>query len=259
MAKFVGAAEPLTREGFRTVIDDLSVGVPELLAVLAVESRGCGFLPDRRPKILFERHWFHKFTNGRFSAQNPDISNPAAGGYAGDEKEYPRLEKAIKLDRTAALKSASWGAGQLMGFNHELGGFADVESMLADMQASEDAQLKAVASFLKKKNLVGALRSHDWAKVAKAYNGSAYAKNKYDVRLAGAFEQYASGALPDIEVRRAQLYLTYLGFAPGGVDGLHGKRSRSAVANFRETNGLGGGDRVDKALLDALRERVSAL
>jgi hypothetical protein len=186
MPKFVGAAEPLSRTGFRQVVNDLGVGVPELLAVLSVESKSCGFLPDRRPIILFERHIFHKQTGGRFSAANPDISNPEAGGYAGLGREYPRLEKAVKLDREAALKSASWGAGQVMGFNHKAAGFPDVESMVAAMQESEDAQIGAMGGFLKTNNLTGFLVSHDWAKFARAYNGPGFAKNKYDVRLAGA-------------------------------------------------------------------------
>ena len=116
-----------------------------------------------------------------------------------------------------------------------------------------------MASFLKANDLTVPLRSRDWASFARAYNGPVYAKNKYDVRLAGAYEQYASGALPDIEVRRAQLYLTYLGYAPGAIDGLHGKMSRSAVVKFRETNKLGNSDRVDKGLLDAMQARVRAL
>jgi hypothetical protein len=259
MTSFTGAAEPLTRKGFLAVVNDLGVKVPELMAVLAVESKSCGFLADRRPKILFERHWFHKFTGGRFSAQHPDISNPQPGGYAGDAQEYPRLEKALKLDRAAALRSTSWGAGQIMGFNHEAAGAADVDSLVASMQASEDAQLVSVANFLKTNRLVRYLKSHDWASLARAYNGSAYAKNKYDVRLAGAYQQYAAGALPDLPIRTAQLYLTYLGYAPGSIDGLHGKRSRSAVAAFRESCAMPAGDRVDKALLESLEQRVRAL
>ena len=259
MAKFFGAAEPLSKQGIGAVLDDLGVGLAELLALLTVESKSCGFLPDRRPIILFERHWFHKFTQGKFSADNPDISNPAAGGYAGLAEEYPRLEKAAKLDRAAALKSTSWGAGQIMGFNHAVAGYPDVESMVAAMQESEDEHLKAVAGYLKGNKLIAPMRAHDWAAVAKAYNGGQYAKNKYDIRLAGAYQQFASGTLPDIDVRRAQLYLTYLGFAPGGIDGLHGKFSRSALVKFREGNGLGSSESVDKALLDALHAKMQTL
>lgn len=259
MPQFTGAAEPLTRKGFRDIVADIGTGVAELLAVLAVESKSCGFLPDRRPIILFERHIFHKRTGGKFSASNPDISNPLAGGYEGMQKEYPRLAKAVKLDREAALMSASWGAGQIMGFNHKAAGFDDVESMVEAMQESEDAQLGSVASFLKTSGLVVPLRARDWTAFARGYNGPAYAKNKYDVRLEGAYQQYVSGTLPDVEVRRAQLYLTYLGFSPGGVDGLHGKRSRAAVVSFREANGLGSSDRVDKALLEELQAKVREL
>ena len=123
MPKFVGDAEPLSKSGFAKVVEDLGVAIPALLAVLSVESKSCGFLPDRRPIILFERHIFHKRTQGKFSASNPDVSNPAAGGYVGLAGEYPRLEKAAKLDREAALMSASWGAGQVMGFNHRAAGY----------------------------------------------------------------------------------------------------------------------------------------
>ena len=259
MAIFTGAAEPLTKAGFLGVVEDLGVGVPELLAVLAVESKTCGFLPDRRPLILFERHVFHKRTRGAFAGSDADLSHPVAGGYLGMAKEYARIARALKLDRRAALMSASWGAGQIMGFNHVAAGFADVESMVTAMQASEDAQLTAVGAFLRAEDLVTPLRRHDWAGFARRYNGPAYAKHKYDARLAGAYQMYAAGVLPDVEVRRAQLYLTYLGFAPGAVDGVHGKRSRSAVAAFRQQHGFGSGDRVDKALLQALQQRVAAL
>jgi hypothetical protein len=259
MSKFAGAAEPLSKKGFIDVINDLNVGIPELLAVLTVESKNCGFLQDRRPIILFERHIFHKLTRGSFSEDNPDISNPVAGGYAGLAKEYPRLEKAMTLNREAALKSASWGAGQIMGFNHAAAGFAEVETMVSAMQRSEDEQLNSVASFLKTNNFVRLLQSRDWTTLARGYNGTTFSKNKYDVRLNGAFQQYASGALPDIEVRRAQLYLTYLQYDTGGIDGIHGKRSRSAVASFREKNGLNNSDRVDKPLLDVMQQKVRDL
>lgn len=259
MAKFIGAAEPLTKDGFNGVLEDLGVGAAELVALLLVESKSCGFLADRRPIILFERHWFHKLTGGRFSADNPDVSSPTAGGYLGLAKEYARLEKAAKLDRTAALKSASWGAGQVMGFNHAVAGWPDVESMVADMMAGEDHQLRAVAGFLKANKLDGALRDRDWVRVAKAYNGAAYAKNKYDQRLEGEYRRLAEAALlPDIDVRRVQLYLRHLGeqLQP---DGLYGKFTRDAVVRFREAEGVGSGERIDKALLEALRAKVAAL
>jgi N-acetylmuramidase len=73
-----------------------------------VETGGCRFLPDRRPVILFERHIFSRETNHTFDASNSDISNPHAGGYsAGGAAQYDRLQRALALDRKAALRSAS--------------------------------------------------------------------------------------------------------------------------------------------------------
>lgn len=260
MAKpFVGAAEPLSLDGLLAVVQDLGVDIPALVALLNVESSTCGFQPDRRPVILFERHKFHQHTGGRFSAEHPDISNPASGGYSFGPKEYPRLERAIKLDRKAALMSTSWGAGQVLGSNAQLCGWPDVETFVADMLQSEDQHLRAVAGYLKGRKLVAALAAHDWAAVARGYNGASFAKFKYDIRLQGEFDRFSNAPLvPDLDVRAAQLYLTYLGETLD-VDGLYGKRSRAAVVTFKETAGLPGGERVDRALLDALRARVAAL
>jgi hypothetical protein len=52
------------------------------------------------------------------------------------------------------------------------------------------------------------------------YNGSNFAINKYDTRLAAAFAKFNNGGLPDLTIRNAQVYLTYLGLNPGVIDGL---------------------------------------
>jgi deoxycytidine triphosphate deaminase len=76
---FQGAGAPATREGILAVLDTLNVRLPQLLAVVTVETSGCGCLADRRPAILFERHIFSKQTGHKFDAQHPDISNPTPG------------------------------------------------------------------------------------------------------------------------------------------------------------------------------------
>ena len=55
MADFQSEGLVLDAEGVVTACDTLRVPAAELWAVLIVETRGCGFLPDRRPLILFER------------------------------------------------------------------------------------------------------------------------------------------------------------------------------------------------------------
>lgn len=51
-----------TAEGIALAAKRLGVDVPTVRAVAEVESNGVGFLPDGRPKILFERHIFSRLT-----------------------------------------------------------------------------------------------------------------------------------------------------------------------------------------------------
>ena len=178
MAKeFAGKGFPLDEEGMAKVTGRLGTGVAEVWAVLTVETRGCGFLPDRRPFILYERHIFSRETSRKFDLSHPDISNRTTGGYgAGGPNQYDRLFRAIGLDRRAALRSASWGIGQVMGFNAETAGYGDVEEMVAAMTESETEQLLAMSGEILRNKLDGPLRSHDWATFAKGYNGPAYRK-----------------------------------------------------------------------------------
>lgn len=185
---FKGAALPLAGGDVEAVAAYLGVEIAALRAVLLVEARGGGFLRDGRPVILFERHVFHRETGGRFSADYPDISNRRAGGYGkGGANQYSRLEKAIVLDRAAALRSSSWGLGQVMGFNHVSAGYERVEEFVAAMMHSEGAQLLAMASLIVTNGLQGALRARRWSRFAKGYNGPAFTKNRYHIKLRDAY------------------------------------------------------------------------
>lgn len=234
MSEFVGPGAPLSSNGLAAAADRLHVGLPEIWAVLKVETSGCGYLADRRPQILFERHIFHHETQGRFDAADPDISASTAGGYgASGAHQYDRLGRAIAFDRLAALKSASWGIGQVMGNNAALVGFADVETMVRAMVASEDAQLAAMLGYCVKTGIDRALQARDWAKFAHGYNGPSYANNAYDTKLAQAFAQLTAHGTPDLGIRAAQVYLRYHGFDPGPVDGAMGDRTRNALKAFQ--------------------------
>lgn len=252
---FKGAGRPLSEAGFERVCQTLGVGPAEVWSVLKVETKGFGFLDDRRPLILYERHIFHRRTQGRFDAGNGDISNASSGGYIGGTAEYPRLEKAMTLDRTAAFMSASWGIGQVMGFNHEVAGYTTVEAMVAAMVQDEEAQLLGMAGFIKGNRLDRALRDHDWAGFARGYNGSAFAKNRYDEKLRDAFAGYSS-KLPSIPLRSAQAALTYLGLAPGPVDGLDGSKTRKALTSYQKKKGLKDSGKLNEDTRKALMKEV---
>jgi len=253
---FQGAGAPATREGILTVLDTLNIKLPQLLAVVTVETSGCGCFADRRPTILFERHIFSKQTGGKFDAKHPGISNRIPGGYSNGAAEYNRLANAVQLDRAAALKSASWGLGQVMGFNFNSAGYDSVETMVQKNMQSEDEQLLAMAKFLKASSLDRPLAAQDWTSFARGYNGPSFARNLYDSKLAAAFQRYQHPPLPDIMVRTAQMLLSYAGFNPGGIDGLIGKLTRAAAQGFREAHAMGTSDEIDDELLDALRAAV---
>lgn len=229
---------PLTRQGMDAAALKLGVSLAAVWAVLRVETRGWGFLADRRPQVLYERHVFHKLTNGIFGLTAPDISNYRAGGYLGGPSEYDRLARALTFDRQAALSSTSWGIGQVMGSHAASLGFDNVEQMVAEMTTSEDAQLDVMVRFIVAESLHQALRNRDWTRFARGYNGPHFAKNQYDERLRHAHTDLLANGLPDLRLRSAQLRLLYRGFDPGPIDGLMGNVTRSALRGFQEQDGL---------------------
>jgi hypothetical protein len=260
--EFAGKGAPLTEAGMKAALVamalDPAADMPVLWAVLTVESRGFGFLPDRRPKILFERHIFHRETGGRFAAEAPDLSASGGGGYIGGEAEYDRLGRALALCRAAgvtenaALRSASWGLGQVMGFNAIAAGFAEARDMVTRMAESEDAQLLGMAGFIRSQKLDAKLRARDWAGFARGYNGASFWQNQYDVKLKAAFDKFSSGVGRDLRARSAQAALVYLGQVPGEPDGVVGQNTRRAIAAFRKSAGLPAGEELDDATFAAL-------
>lgn len=205
----------LTSQDFADAARVLGCTVAQIRAVWEVESGG-GWFKDVRadilaadgpggfidgpnlPKILFEAHIFDRETDGRFRASHPNLSSRTWDRrlYIGGEGEWLRLHRAMQLDRRAALRSASVGGAQIMGFNHQLAGFDTVEAFWEAMKVSERAHLDAFVAFIRNRGLVGALRqvsnvhAHCVA-FARGYNGSGYAANNYHVKIARAHAKYA--------------------------------------------------------------------
>lgn len=173
----------------------LGVEIAAIKSVAEVETSGAAFDDDGRPRILFERHYFHRLTHGRYDKLHPDISNSLGGGYGKFSAQYGKLEKAYQLDATAALESASWGRFQIMGANHKDAGFDSVQEFVLALSHAEAAHLLAFASFVAaNKGLHTALQKKQWTAFAKAYNGKGYKKNDYDTKLKKAYDKFAKGA-----------------------------------------------------------------
>ena len=250
---FTGPGTPLSQAGAARFTTITQAATACMWAVLSTETSGCGFLPDRRPKILFERHIFHALTGGVFDRSHPGISQSTAGGYgAGGANQYTRMAVALKLNRTAALKSASWGIGQIMGENFAQAGFSTIDAMVAAMIVSEDNQLDAMAAFITANHLSEPLAQENWAGFARGYNGPDYARNNYDGILRQFYGQFTSGSLPDLSVRAVQVWLTYQDIDPDGIDGLLGPDTAAAIATFQTKSGLPPTGAIDSALVTAL-------
>jgi hypothetical protein len=164
----------------------------DVAMVMAVAEVECGpfapFLPDGRPRILFERHWFHKLTGGKHSAKHPAISSSKRGGYTKTgEAEWVRLSAARALAEDPALMAASWGMFQVLGANYGAAGFKDVQAFARAMHRGAAEHLQAFVSFIKSKGLEGPMRRREFDRIALVYNGPRYREHHYADRMAAAF------------------------------------------------------------------------
>lgn len=195
----------LQHEDYEDAAAALGVDKATIMAVCDVETSGSGFLPSGRPKILFEGHVFWSelqkinLNPREFVAGSEDIlyQKWTRDHYLGGGGEYTRLKRAMEIHEAAALKSASWGLFQIMGFNHAVCGFETVHAFVSAMYESERRHLLAFCGFVlltacNGKPLIQYLREKDWSGFARGYNGPGYKANQYDVKLASAYRNHSS-------------------------------------------------------------------
>lgn len=232
------------------------VPVPSVKTVILVEANGEGFLPDGRPKILLEAHWFGKLTGYKYNASHPGVSvytwEEARRLYKGGAREYDRLAEAKGLNESAALQSASWGAGQVMGFNYASLGFGSVQEFVDHVQTAS-GQLDVMMRYLKVNNLLDDMRGFPDMQYCRSftagYNGTGQI-DEYSQKIHDTYLQVLNGAVPaphpsapavptflhqgskgdDVKYLQRQL-----GINP---DGDYGPQTEKAVRLFQETHGL---------------------
>lgn len=231
-----------------------------LLAIAEVESAGRTHWVVRgkeMPAMRFEGHIFHKLLSGRErrAAVRQGLASPRSGrvkmprSYAG---RYDLLARAMKIDEDAALQSASWGLGQVMGFNWKSLGFDNVQDLVAMAHQGAAGQVELMVRFIERNNLTKFVKAKNWAAFAKRYNGPGYRRNRYDTKMAAAYKRWkkrpAGGTDTkgddDVVLARVdflkgiQRDLNRLGYKAGKVDGDMGPRTRSAVRDFQRDSGL---------------------
>lgn len=189
---FTGKAKRLDDIDLPRIGARIGVGEDEIHAILDVESAGTGFDAKRRPRMLFEPHIFYRELGPgpkRDAAVKAGLAYPKwRRDYPKDS--YPRLLAAMKIDEDAALRSASWGLGQIMGFNCIAAGYPTAKAMVEDFLDDEETHLQAMVTFITQAKLDRFLRARDWKGFARGYNGAGFAKNGYDRKLAAAFDKW---------------------------------------------------------------------
>lgn len=132
-------------------------GVDERLAraVIQIESGGSGFRGGRLV-IRFEPHIYRLklaelcdrlFTVGQPAWEGKFHRHNGEPFHGNQDREYAALAAAEAILADAPYLACSYGAGQVMGFNHQLVGYPSARAMMAAFQASEEAQLRAVFQF----------------------------------------------------------------------------------------------------------------
>lgn len=195
--KFTGRAQRIDDIDLPRIGATIGVGEDEIHAVLDVETRGGGFDAKGRPKMLFEPHIFYRELSGseRERAVFLGLAYPKWGTKRYPRDSYPRLIEAMAINKEAALRSCSWGLGQIMGFNHTAAGYETIEAMVHAFMDDEENHLAAMVAFIRANDLDEDLRNHDWRGFARGYNGAGYAKHGYHLKLARAYEKWRK--IPD--------------------------------------------------------------
>ncbi|WP_426136112.1 N-acetylmuramidase family protein [Pseudomonas sp. PWP3-1b2] len=188
----------LTEADFKNAAAQLGNGISVNLikAFATVESGGrSGFGPAKLPVIAFEGHTFRKYTGNSYDKSHPLLSYPylvkAGPQWRANNRDqataWRTLADAFKLDPQAALKSASYGMFQIMGFNFAACGYKNVTDFVVAMKLNAGNHLKAFVGFCSKTPpLIKAMRNKDYVGMASNYNGDDY--GDYDKRIKKAYE-----------------------------------------------------------------------
>ena len=196
LSRYINRNAPaISNEDITLAAKRLGVPAGHIHALRKVESNGVSFDNSGRPIILPEPHIFYRETGGRFGIT--PFSYPKWG-----TRSYPKsydarwqmLADMAELDEAAALRSASIGLFQVMGFNYAAAGYSSVHKMWEGMTADEDDHLEAMVSFILAEGLddeLRACRAGDPASCVpfvSRYNGPGYKKNNYHVKFAKALQ-----------------------------------------------------------------------
>lgn len=185
--------------------EGLGVEVAALMAIVEVESGGRYFAQvdgRKEPLIRFEGHYFDRLlpAAARAEAAAQGLASPKPGKIANPRRQSDRwklLNRAIEINRAAALSSCSWGVGQVMGAHWQWLGYGSVDALVAQARSGIAGQIELMARYIERAGLAEMLRARDWTVFARHYNGPGFAKHAYDHKMAAAYQKHCTATEPE--------------------------------------------------------------
>ena len=153
-----------------------------LMAIMKIESAG------NPSAIRFEPHLFNRKTSG---AKVPFTQAPGKSfSLTSSETNRGAFDRAFAIDPDAAVRSTSWGLGQVLG-GHLINLYRSpqrgVEAFYTD---PNKVSMELIVEWLRDSpSAVSAANKEDFAGFARLYNGPNYKMNNYDVKLREAYER----------------------------------------------------------------------
>lgn len=149
---------------------------------------------------IFNRHYDFDRRTGHHHEQHRFRSDPESAWISYHQQhqqgEWEALNFAAFLaDQETAYRSTSFGAGQIMGFNHARMGYPCAVVMFEAFARSERTQVGSIFEFIgRTPGLTAAVQAGDYAQLVRSYNGAAPGSPRsldYQSRLIAAEQAYA--------------------------------------------------------------------